>query len=344
MNFIFTFKRRNTGFTLVELMIAMLLGLFLIGGVISVFLSNRQVYRQNDNLARMQESARYAFEVISRDIREARVTPCGSNLPTANVLNDPGSVVWWAKWGDGIHGYEADEDETETLPAKETATNPNEVTKRVAGTDAFIIQNADGNPDVRIINHVPTSARFEVNTNDHGIDTDDILMVCSFEQAAIFQVTNAQDGINSNIVHNTGASSPGNCSNGLGYPTLCSNPGNSRQFQDGDILTKLAANAWYIGFNGRDTGRSLYRIRSSSDGTQTDEIAEGISNMQIMYLAKSAGNLSASYVEADSITDWSLVVAVRIEFTMVSLETVGVGNSTLSRTWHTVVTLRNPKL
>jgi type IV pilus assembly protein PilW len=339
MNFIFTVKHRNSGFTLVELMIAMMLGLFLIGGVISVFLSNRQVYRQNDNLARMQESARYAFEVIARDIREVGGTPCGSNLPTANVLNDPDTVVWWAKWGDGIHGYEDDE----TLPAKETATNP-EVTKRVAGTDAFIIQNADGNPDVRIVSHVPTSATFDVNTNNHGIDTNDILMVCGFEQAAIFQVTNAQDGINSNIVHNTGTSSPGNCSKGLGYPTLCSNPGNSYPFQDGNLLTKLAANAWYIGFNGRDSGRSLYRIRSSSDGNQTEEIAEGVSNMQIVYLESATGSLSASYVDADSITDWSSVVAVRIEFTLVSLETVGVGNSALSRTWNTVVTLRNPKL
>jgi type IV pilus assembly protein PilW len=70
MNEPISIYQRNDGFSLVELMIAMLLGLFIIGGVISVFLSNRVAYRQNENLARMQENARYAFEVVGRDIRE----------------------------------------------------------------------------------------------------------------------------------------------------------------------------------------------------------------------------------------------------------------------------------
>jgi len=53
--------QRNDGFSLVELMIAMLLGLFIIGGVISVFLSNRVAYRQNENLARMHSARFLAF-------------------------------------------------------------------------------------------------------------------------------------------------------------------------------------------------------------------------------------------------------------------------------------------
>ncbi|HBZ30374.1 MAG TPA: prepilin-type cleavage/methylation domain-containing protein, partial [Nitrosomonas nitrosa] len=55
---------KQQGFTLVELMIAMTIGLILLGGVITILTSSQQVYRVNDALARMQENARYAFQVL----------------------------------------------------------------------------------------------------------------------------------------------------------------------------------------------------------------------------------------------------------------------------------------
>ena len=335
MNTFLMSPRQNQGFSLVELMIAMMLGLFLIGGVISVFLSNREVYRQNENLARMQENARYAFEVVGRDVREVGGTPCWSNLPVANVLLNP-TANWWSNWGEGIHGY----DGAQTLPAKAIGTN---ATERVDGTDAVIVYNAAGNEPLKVVEHVPTSAQFKVNTTAHGIVDDDILMVCNYDHAAIFQVTSAS-GSNVTLVHNTGTGSIGNCSKGLGYPTICTTNGNQYTYQDGDLITKLAANAWYIGFNGRG-GRSLYRIRGSSDGTSAEEYAEGVTDLQIQYLAKDAsGNLPVSYVDASSITDWSRVVAVRMVFTLQSLESVGIDANPLTRTWNAVFTLRNRQL
>jgi type IV pilus assembly protein PilW len=57
--------------TLVEVMIGMLLGVFLVGGIMQVFASSRQTYRVHEATSRMQESGRMALEVISRDIRGA---------------------------------------------------------------------------------------------------------------------------------------------------------------------------------------------------------------------------------------------------------------------------------
>ena len=54
------------GFTLIELMIAMLLGLIVIGGVSSIFLANQQTYRSNEALSEVQDGARVAFEMLSR--------------------------------------------------------------------------------------------------------------------------------------------------------------------------------------------------------------------------------------------------------------------------------------
>jgi type IV pilus assembly protein PilW len=60
---------RGTG--LVELMVAMVIGLFLILGAVTVYIQSRQSYRTIEAVARVQEKARYALEVLEADIRSA---------------------------------------------------------------------------------------------------------------------------------------------------------------------------------------------------------------------------------------------------------------------------------
>lgn len=69
----------NAGFGLIELMIAMVLGLLVLGAAIAVFQSNQRTYSANEGLNRIQESARVAFELMSRDLRAAGGSAC-SNL------------------------------------------------------------------------------------------------------------------------------------------------------------------------------------------------------------------------------------------------------------------------
>jgi len=66
-----TTARHHGGFTLVELMIGMTLGLILIGGVVAVFLQSRQSFRVDENIARMQDQARFAMGELTRDVRMA---------------------------------------------------------------------------------------------------------------------------------------------------------------------------------------------------------------------------------------------------------------------------------
>ena len=49
---------RSRGFTLVELLIAMVLSMVVIGAVIAVFVANRQSYRATEGLSRVQENVR----------------------------------------------------------------------------------------------------------------------------------------------------------------------------------------------------------------------------------------------------------------------------------------------
>src|SRR5579859_2062961 len=80
-------RRRAGGFTLVELMIAMLLGLIVIGGVVSIFAANQQSSYTNTALGEVESSSRAAFELMARDIRDAGLTGCGNNTRVANVVN-----------------------------------------------------------------------------------------------------------------------------------------------------------------------------------------------------------------------------------------------------------------
>lgn len=72
-----TLVRGSRGFSLVELMIAIVLGLVVMGGVISIFVANRQAFRVSENMAHVQENARVAFELLARDLREAGETHAG---------------------------------------------------------------------------------------------------------------------------------------------------------------------------------------------------------------------------------------------------------------------------
>lgn len=58
----------QSGLTLIELMIAMLLGLLLISAVMGVFLSSNRNYTQDDNLARMQENGRFTMRRLDDEL------------------------------------------------------------------------------------------------------------------------------------------------------------------------------------------------------------------------------------------------------------------------------------
>lgn len=62
---------RQTGLTLVELMISITLGLIVLLAATALLLSSKSAYTSQDDGSRLQDSARYAMENMSRSIRQA---------------------------------------------------------------------------------------------------------------------------------------------------------------------------------------------------------------------------------------------------------------------------------
>lgn len=63
--------KAQSGFSLVELMIAGTLGILLIGGVLQLFVGSNQNYRMQDDLAVMQEEGRLALMFLKEQIQSA---------------------------------------------------------------------------------------------------------------------------------------------------------------------------------------------------------------------------------------------------------------------------------
>ena len=61
-------KSSATGFTLVELLVALGLGVVLTSGIANIYMQNRQNYVQDEEIARLQENARYALNMLKRDL------------------------------------------------------------------------------------------------------------------------------------------------------------------------------------------------------------------------------------------------------------------------------------
>ncbi|MGQ9685301.1 MAG: PilW family protein [Thiobacillaceae bacterium] len=94
------FRSAQVGLTLIELMIALGLGLIIVAALGYLFVGNRQAFRVQDNLARMQENGRYAMEILGQDLRMVGYIGCarlgevtvaatasGATAPTpANIL------------------------------------------------------------------------------------------------------------------------------------------------------------------------------------------------------------------------------------------------------------------
>lgn len=72
------------GMTIVELMVALTLGLLLLVGLATLFVSTNRSYRQNDLIAGMQDQARFGLSTLSRDLSMAGYW--GGMLGTANIV------------------------------------------------------------------------------------------------------------------------------------------------------------------------------------------------------------------------------------------------------------------
>lgn len=184
---------RMQGVSLIEVMIALLIGLILMSGAISLFINNKRIFRENDQMGRLQESARFAIGLLTSDIRHAGFLGCHHNiLEVSNSIIGSGVTgsLFSIRNGDtslGVEGLEAGANRWlpsgNTLDFITTSTVTGDG-NRIAGTDAITVRYLSGeNWDVLADNDnvapaqgfmTTTAGPLVVSTiNNNPQDTDD---------------------------------------------------------------------------------------------------------------------------------------------------------------------------
>ena len=245
-------RATQQGFSLVELMVALVLGLVIVGGFINIFLANQQAFRTNDNLGRLQENARISFEQMAREIRQAGGNACGA---TGNPSLVTGTVAdWTTNWkaAGAIQGFDGNQVATGIVATGTTTA------QRVDTTDA--IKLLSGNLSEAHLFTSPAATDF-VLAAGHGLN-DGLFLACDTATAII----------------GSGNASPTSF-------TGVQMAGNTADLADGGFIAPYSAGLWYIGINDRG-GRSLFRTGVGTGSTVPVEIAEGVTDMQIDYLLR----------------------------------------------------------
>lgn len=343
-----TCRKRQLGVTLVELMVAMLLGLVLVAGIIQIFTGNRATYEFTDSLGRIQENARFTLDHIAHDARMAGFKGCLADVAVFNNLNVPSPFRDDIE--DGLRGYDADgtgAGETYAATAKDPAPSgtltdwtpalPPELNNLVIpGSDVLIVRSISGPSQTMLAPFSNAAGVLVPNTHDYL--AGEILVATDCQKASIFQLTTitpagALDllGHNANVAY-----TPGNAA------TLW---GPDQSYGLGGEVARLETHAFYIG-RGSNNRPSLFQLRlqwqnATTSGFVPEELVAGIDTMQLRYgLDTDNSGAPNSWVSGDLVGDWTDVLST--EITLLARADDEYGTETDTVTYTLIDTQFNP--
>jgi type IV pilus assembly protein PilW len=105
--------RRCSGFSMVELMIAMVITLILLAGIGQIFLASKKSFTIQDSLGRLQENGRYVVDNLAQDLRRAGymggavgIEQTANSLPVALGTDSCTGTNWARLLGTPIIGLD----------------------------------------------------------------------------------------------------------------------------------------------------------------------------------------------------------------------------------------------
>jgi type IV pilus assembly protein PilW len=271
MNTMLPQRYKQLGLSLIELMLAMVIGLSIIASAVTVFSGSRKSSDLNAALTEMQDNARFAMDTIGRELRMAGFQGCVDiNTSTAKVIANNAPTDNYFATSASASLIQAD---GTWLPAAPLGFNiPDTVGAPVPGTHALSVQF--GSPSTFTFQPMATpNADVVLNSTDSGLVNGDLVLISNCQVADIFSVTNA-DG--ATLQH----SSSGNRDNNLSAPYGLTASGN-----DLARIMRFEANIYYIGDTTRmnGAGQAIYSLyKQSLPYTNPPiEMVEGVANMQL---------------------------------------------------------------
>ena len=138
---------RQSGMSLVELMVALTIGTVLIIGAVSVYMQSRSSYRVNEAVARLQENGRFALDTLEPDIRLARFWGQTSRTSFIDGRAAPiepnafaGDDACGPNWGVNLDSDIDGSNNSYTLACSAHNNNP------APASDVLVVRHASSNP------------------------------------------------------------------------------------------------------------------------------------------------------------------------------------------------------
>ncbi len=253
------------GLALVELMIALVLGLVITAALGQLYSGSRTTFRVGDSLTRLNENGRFAVDLLAEDLRMAGYLSCGGSAAAlGNAVNGGGH--WLFQTG-GIDGLEGGVD-----------TLPSELSGQVrAGTDVLIVRRA----------------ATDAAGAGPAFRAGEILVVANpiCTQSALFQITaalnyNPNAGFDAATNVSTTSSDPGNCTANLfgNFDCPAAAGAHGGTYGPGSTLNRYAVHVYYISASDPPT---LMRLRlceeSGEAATCTEELIREVEDFQVQF-------------------------------------------------------------
>ncbi len=308
MNQIFHSSKFQYGFGLIEMMVAMTLGLILMLGVTSLISTNNATYRLTDNMGKVQENARFLQNLINKDLRMVGYKGCATrqDITITNTLNDSSDLAYDFS-DDGLVGYD---NVTSTLP-DELGSYLTDDPQPLEGSDVIIIRAPSGD-SISIVDNNDAAQLFAASGASSAFSSGDIVMVSDCEKARIFQITNITENASNskvNIVHSkSGDVTPGNSVSSWGPPATDESFGTSASLIAYNTTTYFIANHPTTGIP------TLYK--KVNDETALP-LVNGVYDFQIRYGEDTDGDSQVDeYRTASAVTSWGNIIAIQVEMVL----------------------------
>ncbi|MFZ6780018.1 PilW family protein [Undibacterium sp. Ji83W] len=281
---------REFGFSILELMIALTIGLVMTAAVTSLYIANTRSFKYQDSDSRQQETMRAAMEVLGYHIRLAGFVDSVNNPGTRQNLLQPANKSWLSKSdpartnSDLLTMYFGN--------APEYSSGANRV-HGIMGCKGLFTASAD---PLKIANWTCTTSGPSALTVAYQV-------LDSGEGTAAGMVQAASAAIDTMSVYDANTGRGADCG------------GNDVNSATASPKGPLAINQFYVDV----TSKRLMCI-GNGDPTKPKPIAEGVEDMYILYgiaplvvsTTVPGDSAVAQYVTADNVTDWSRVLSVRV--------------------------------
>ena len=340
-------SNRQQGLSLIELMVAMALGLAIVAAVGYVYVSGVGGYKVQDTQSRMQESARFVIETVSRDVRMAGYFGCARSDNLGNkgyvevVASQPVMTgdIDWLNGGSNTTALDRFVDTSYFLRGiSASASNLHPALPNYAklsgslkpGTDVLLVIRSGEDQQNVVQDADETTSAFTLPQKLPGVsDSDNVTMVISdCRVARIFKPTyrtvtnsptvrlNVQNGMNKNV-NATGAIDDLN-----------------GRFGAESVVSLFMPSIFYVA-QPTAAGRPP-ELRRATIGQNLatnyggwvinggEVVATGVETFQTSYVVTAnigtstatSQELSLAAMEAAP-TNWGNVTAVRVQFTMI---------------------------